>query len=134
MIHPTPPEVLTATNHAQHCLGRTSTPEETESGALIGPTADEDPDPKTTVSLFSANPSLSLFRPYFSTNSGSYFRSVILFSNFQSKTLASDRREKSQEETKTPSGSPKTPYDQANKEYEGTYVSLLLSISYASCI
>ena len=40
---------------------------------------------------------------------------------FQSKNLAADRKEKFQEEIRTLTGSLKAHYDQANKEYAGTF-------------
>ena len=50
------------------------------------------------------------------------FSHSLLFS-FQSKNLAADRKEKFQEEIRMLTGSLKVHYDQANKEYAGTFFS-----------
>ena len=52
----------------------------------------------------------------------SFYSYSFLF--FQSKNLAVDRKEKFQEEIRTLTGSLKAHYDQANKEYAGTFPSL----------
>ena len=57
MTHLMPFEVLTAINHAQHCLGLKFTSEEIESGGLSGLMIDADFDFETTISLLNTYPS-----------------------------------------------------------------------------
>ena len=126
MTHLTPFEVLTAINHAQHRLGRKFTPEEIESGGLSGLMIDVDFDFKATVSFVKYEPEFAVLYTVISNKLKLVNRvcAPLLINNlsFQTKTLASDRREKFQEEIKTLSGSLKTFYDQANKEYEGNFI------------
>ena len=60
MTHLTPFEVLTAINHAQHCLGCKFTSEEIESGGLSGLMIDADFDFETTVSLLRYEPEFAV--------------------------------------------------------------------------
>ena len=88
---------------------------------------DEDFDFETTVSLLFYGLKSVMYQtllndePEFAPSSYYIFHSLLF--SFQSKNLAADQKEKFQEEIRMLTGSLKVHYDQANKEYAGTFFS-----------